>query len=185
MEPRFNESAGDPGNDPVCRQCGYALHGLPSPRCPECGRDFDLADSATFDTLRAHLERAASPRAVFISFSLAMLLFAGAFLAGGPRLVALAVILFILGFHPGRRGSPRVIKWLGWSIGLVLVAGIGLSNLLRYDLVQPDSPGSFAILLAGAYLAPVAWGFVVGLIHRSVKSEIVQQGVNARASDGV
>ncbi|MBK8266827.1 MAG: hypothetical protein IPK83_00330 [Planctomycetes bacterium] len=25
-----------------CMQCGYALRGLPSHRCPECGREFTL-----------------------------------------------------------------------------------------------------------------------------------------------
>jgi hypothetical protein len=28
----------------VCDSCGYALTGLPEPRCPECGRSFDLAE---------------------------------------------------------------------------------------------------------------------------------------------
>ena len=27
--------------DPVCRQCGYLLIGLPEERCPECGTRFD------------------------------------------------------------------------------------------------------------------------------------------------
>ena len=31
-----------------CRGCGYALIGLPSNRCPECGRDFDPANPLTF-----------------------------------------------------------------------------------------------------------------------------------------
>ena len=38
-------------NEPVrmfCRECGYALVGLTSNRCPECGREFDPSDSATF-----------------------------------------------------------------------------------------------------------------------------------------
>jgi len=26
-----------------CRKCGYALRGLPEPRCPECGTPFDAA----------------------------------------------------------------------------------------------------------------------------------------------
>jgi hypothetical protein len=29
--------------------CGYLLHGLPEPRCPECGRRFDPADVMTMD----------------------------------------------------------------------------------------------------------------------------------------
>src|SRR5688572_30737559 len=30
-----------------CLRCGYQLHGLPEPRCPECGNDFDWNDPWT------------------------------------------------------------------------------------------------------------------------------------------
>ena len=33
-----------------CRGCGYVLDGLSDPRCPECGRSFDLADRRTYRT---------------------------------------------------------------------------------------------------------------------------------------
>lgn len=37
-----------PDDSPArCRACGYALRGLTEPRCPECGRAFDPADSRT------------------------------------------------------------------------------------------------------------------------------------------
>ena len=32
-----------------CLDCGYALHGLPEPRCPECGRAFDPLDPQTMN----------------------------------------------------------------------------------------------------------------------------------------
>lgn len=35
-------------NTAVCLGCGYALRGLPRPVCPECGREFDPSDPATF-----------------------------------------------------------------------------------------------------------------------------------------
>jgi hypothetical protein len=38
-----------------CRKCGYALRGLTTPRCPECGRGFDLANPRT--TRRRPLRR--------------------------------------------------------------------------------------------------------------------------------
>ena len=28
-----------------CRKCGYSLHGLPEPRCPECGSPFEPTDA--------------------------------------------------------------------------------------------------------------------------------------------
>ena len=33
----------------LCLDCGYALHGLPTPRCPECGREFDPLDPQTMN----------------------------------------------------------------------------------------------------------------------------------------
>src|SRR4051812_6922752 len=33
----------------LCWECGYPLRGLPTPRCPECGRAFDPADPATMN----------------------------------------------------------------------------------------------------------------------------------------
>lgn len=33
----------------LCLDCGYALVGLPTPRCPECGRAFDPLDPATMN----------------------------------------------------------------------------------------------------------------------------------------
>src|SRR5207237_69883 len=33
----------------LCLDCGYALWGLPEPRCPECGREFDPLDPKTMN----------------------------------------------------------------------------------------------------------------------------------------
>ncbi|MEA2707562.1 MAG: hypothetical protein QOF78_163 [Phycisphaerales bacterium] len=42
---------GGAGDGPIglCLDCGYALHGLPTPRCPECGREFDPLDPKTMN----------------------------------------------------------------------------------------------------------------------------------------
>ena len=37
------------GSIGLCLDCGYALHGLPTPRCPECGREFDPLDPKTMN----------------------------------------------------------------------------------------------------------------------------------------
>ncbi len=34
---------------PRCAGCDYSLEGLPESRCPECGREFDTANPATFE----------------------------------------------------------------------------------------------------------------------------------------
>ncbi len=36
----------------VCLECGYLLRGLPSGRCPECGRSFDPTDPGTYGPRR-------------------------------------------------------------------------------------------------------------------------------------
>src|SRR4051794_13191672 len=33
----------------LCWECGYPLKGLPTPRCPECGRPFDPANPVTMN----------------------------------------------------------------------------------------------------------------------------------------
>jgi hypothetical protein len=33
----------------LCLNCGYSLFGLPTPRCPECGREFDPLDPSTMN----------------------------------------------------------------------------------------------------------------------------------------
>ena len=43
MTSTFNKSAN-------CLNCGYQLHGLPDPTCPECGRAFDFDDPSTYDS---------------------------------------------------------------------------------------------------------------------------------------
>ncbi|MCP4245879.1 MAG: zinc ribbon domain-containing protein [bacterium] len=42
-----------------CYECGYPFHGLPEPRCPECGTRFDPDDLETdeFDSVPAHGQR--------------------------------------------------------------------------------------------------------------------------------
>ncbi len=39
---RFHRHKRGPGH---CRSCGYSLHGLDNPRCPECGAPFEIGDS--------------------------------------------------------------------------------------------------------------------------------------------
>ena len=41
-----------------CKKCNYDLRGQESPRCPECGTDFDPADSKTFHNHSGRLHRA-------------------------------------------------------------------------------------------------------------------------------
>jgi len=42
------DAAGWPEQNAVCRHCGYSLWKLPGFRCPECGKEFDPRNPATF-----------------------------------------------------------------------------------------------------------------------------------------
>jgi len=39
---------GSPSEEGFCAKCRYPLRGLPEPRCPECGSEFDPANACTF-----------------------------------------------------------------------------------------------------------------------------------------
>jgi hypothetical protein len=47
---------------PYCLGCGYLLVGLPTNRCPECGRVFDPKDPGTFRRGASRLELICSRR---------------------------------------------------------------------------------------------------------------------------
>jgi len=47
MTPTPAEQVAPPAS--LCWECGYPLHGLPTPRCPERGRPFDPANPATMN----------------------------------------------------------------------------------------------------------------------------------------
>lgn len=46
-----HEAQQQPRQQPIglCLDCGYSLLGLPTPRCPECGREFDPMDPASMN----------------------------------------------------------------------------------------------------------------------------------------
>lgn len=71
-------------DDSNCLTCGYSLRGLADPRCPECGRAFDLADPNTFLSARSlkpgGINRGIRPYVVWL---LLMLLLAGWLGSGG------------------------------------------------------------------------------------------------------
>jgi hypothetical protein len=48
MTPTATEHDAPPAG--LCWECGYPLQGLPTPRCPECGRSFDPVDPTTMNT---------------------------------------------------------------------------------------------------------------------------------------
>jgi hypothetical protein len=102
----------------LCLDCGYALHGLPTPRCPECGREFDPFDPATMN-----MGRALSPLAQWVlgpvSWPVNLLTWA-----------ALGFALWTARLPGGQiRGSSSIVilislgcLWLAWPIVRVIAA---------------------------------------------------------------
>lgn len=43
-----------PPSEPTCQTCGYALIGLPAPRCPECGTPFDTARLSVYQGMASN-----------------------------------------------------------------------------------------------------------------------------------
>lgn len=57
-----------------CKSCGYDLHGLVTPRCPECGTELDAEQRTALETGVAPAYRRSSNRAAIIVVLLAILL---------------------------------------------------------------------------------------------------------------
>ena len=49
-----------------CRSCGYDLHGLDEPRCPECGRAFDPHDPRSYNRSRTAERRLRNLIAMYV-----------------------------------------------------------------------------------------------------------------------
>jgi hypothetical protein len=99
-------------NDATCLGCGYALRDLPEPRCPECGREFDPAESWSFHRGR-HLKK--WEQRLFQPPGWLMI---------GAALVACLLMLWACS-PPGVYGEPLLIASFIWLL-------IGLAWLIRF-----------------------------------------------------
>src|SRR3954464_3717123 len=104
----------------MCLGCGYALRGLSTARCPECGRTFDPSDLETMnvgrpvpDALRPLLKPVRWLRAAGLwACALAVLGTAGAPNNSrvGPLLVLVAYMGVILAYVPRRLARRGVVR---------------------------------------------------------------------------
>jgi hypothetical protein len=93
----------------LCLTCGYALHGLPTPRCPECGREFDPLDPATMNMGRELSELA--------KFVLGPVRWPVSFMSWG----AIAIALWYARLPGGQIAASSSI-WILMSLGVLWMA---------------------------------------------------------------
>lgn len=146
---------------PRCLGCAYSLQGLGTAgRCPECGREFDLLDAATFTTHPPFVRR---------SYWLPGLL-----LAVGVGTALMAFLTFVI-------GSWTSGLWIGVPAAAGAVLGYGVRGgrvvlaLLALGLVGGLVVGAVSLQLAGAFcgmalgvifVIPVMFGVALGAAFR-------------------
>jgi len=156
---------------PRCLDCAYTLEGAPSPgQCPECGREFDLSDPATFTD---------KPPFLFWSYWLPAFLLAAigaiasiclvvfGFLNWGPALwIGVPLSLGCLVGYGAR------VRWLG-----VAILCIGAALTFTFTLMSLSLAGAFCgisltVILAG----PLTIGALLGwVLRRTLKHTAFSQ----------
>jgi hypothetical protein len=110
---------------PTCLTCNYVLTGITTPRCPECGGDFDPADRSTFGPRESTLVRFAR-RCAALQPSLR---FCG--------LLAVGLLLFVVIASPIWDGNLFIhlaiilMCFLGWLIGIITTSLAGVFLRVR------------------------------------------------------
>ncbi len=141
-----------------CKGCGYSLHRLPQPRCPECGCDFDPDDSSTTTKERGERQRfryATSCLAACITLAvmpIVLVLFTGFFF------LDLTSVIGIVMARRLRRKPSSAGRWLAGLFGLYL----GLSLWVGVATLAPGIlPGTTRVTAPVLYLVPlVVWSTV-------------------------
>ena len=126
-----------------CKTCGYVLDHLPEPRCPECGREFNLADSSTY--LRSARRVPRSARVALI----------------GVWLV-LALVVGELAFakYGGTKSKGNLSRPLSYATAVV---GFPLGTLWLLSLLSEDFFVDFVDVLVVPFIAAWFGGFFLVL----------------------
>jgi uncharacterized paraquat-inducible protein A len=115
-----------------CLGCGYILEHLPEPRCPECGRQFDPNDAATY-SFADQRERLLAVRWIILSASAPALPVIASFAVTAVdeqaafvvvRLLMVAnvlaqAIVFVRSMVALLR-TPRTVDRIGWGCAMAL-----------------------------------------------------------------
>lgn len=121
---------------PRCIDCAYCLHGLDDPRCPECGRPFDLNDPATFTNKPPLVRWRLWLPGLALSIACGVLIFVAIILGGGQigwaaTLATPIAIGAILGYRCLVRPIAKVLLALSALTGImVALFSLRISGLL-------------------------------------------------------
>jgi hypothetical protein len=122
-----------------CRYCDYILDGLPSNRCPECGRNFDPDDPRTY---RLRTPQSLRRRLVLAPLILLPIVAIATWVlrptAAPPKAAQIPPARFWLTPGPRPDGSVVTIRPDGT---IVIEHG---SPQMRYNLRRYDKPGKWA-----------------------------------------
>ena len=105
-----------------CKTCGHVLDHLPEPRCPECGRKFDLEDGSTYLTSPRRVPRSARVALIGLWLVLALVVGELAFAKyGGTK-------------SKGNlsRATSHVISVVGFPLGTLWLLSLLSEDLFEY-----------------------------------------------------
>jgi hypothetical protein len=146
---------------PRCLDCNYVLLGLPEPRCPECGRQFDPDDFGSY-TYKPPLVRWRFwlPPLVMVAIVFAILVIL--FHTSGVGVAATIAAPFTLGGLIGYsvRGATKPLM-----ITIAILAGLMVMGFL----VATDVSGVFCgLILLAIAVGPVVIGLGAGILLRKI-----------------
>lgn len=142
-----------------CNGCGYVLIGLPAGRCPECGRDFDPDNAATFTTRPPFIRWKYWLPGFLLATISGTLLWAVLILYAGWSWSITFIAPFCLGavIGYGCRTRPFVLVLLALGAAGVVICGLFTLNIV----------GIFCgLMLAAVALGPVLAGTFAGFMLR-------------------
>jgi hypothetical protein len=122
----------------LCIDCNYPVAGIPTSRCPECGRPFDITDGSTFNSGR-RLNR-------FDRYLLAPIGQTSFGIAAGPCLLLLYLSLSSQIYYTPIQYMLMTILWVG--IAVMLAVRTALRHSIPPPLIPraPDRHGVIVVL---------------------------------------
>ena len=152
---------------PRCLRCGYVLEGLPEPRCPECGRPFDLNNPATYNTKPPFVRWKYWLPGLLLSLGGGLGLYVFVWAVSGFGWATTLVVPFAAGALLGYACRVRIFS-------LVLLSLIVLTALIL-GLFSLNIVGVFCgLVLAGIALGPLLIGSLTGWAAGHAQAEPVR-----------